>query len=179
MEKIDQYRKLIQSLLTESAKVKPANLPDVENQLVFDETRDHYQLLRVGFGGWRRVYYCVFQLDINKDAVGNGFDGVRRCVILGVESITFCSFRALFRIYSFVKNIIMTAMKLKEEVHKLTPVERILFVQYILDTLREDSGEFELSEEWKEELDRRTASYLDGNAKVYSWETVRSKLLQQ
>ena len=64
MEKINQYRQLIQSLLSENAKVKPANLPDVENQLIFDEKRDHYQLMRVGFEGNRRVYYCVFQLDI-------------------------------------------------------------------------------------------------------------------
>lgn len=73
----------------------------------------------------------------------------------------------------------MTAAALKEEVHKLTAVERILFVQYILDTLREDAGEFELSEEWKEELDRRTASYLNGSAKTYTWDEVRNKVLHQ
>ncbi|HFA52149.1 MAG TPA: addiction module protein [Bacteroidetes bacterium] len=57
-------------------------------------------------------------------------------------------------------------------------MERTLFVQYILDTLREEAGEFELSEEWKKELDRRTASYLNGTAKTYSWQEVKSKLLQ-
>lgn len=73
----------------------------------------------------------------------------------------------------------MTAATLKEEVSKLTAVERILFVQYILDTLREDAGDFELSEEWKQELDRRSASYLNGTAKTYTWEEVRNKVLQQ
>lgn len=72
----------------------------------------------------------------------------------------------------------MTAVALKKEVSKLTTVERILFVQYILDTLREDAGEFELSEEWKQELDRRTASYLNGSAKTYTWKEVRAKVLQ-
>ena len=73
----------------------------------------------------------------------------------------------------------MTALALKEEVRKLSAVERILFVQYILDSLREDAGEFELSEEWKQELDRRTASYLDGSAKTYTWQEVRAKVQQQ
>ncbi|MEZ4959880.1 MAG: addiction module protein [Saprospiraceae bacterium] len=73
----------------------------------------------------------------------------------------------------------MSASALKEEVRKLSAVERILFVQYILDTLREDAGEFELSEEWKQELDHRTASYLNGTAKTYTWEEVRNKVLQQ
>lgn len=64
MEKVKQYRELIQALLEEYAQVKPANLPDIENQLVFDEKRNVYQLLRVGFEDRRRVYYIVFQMDI-------------------------------------------------------------------------------------------------------------------
>ncbi len=73
----------------------------------------------------------------------------------------------------------MTAAALKKEVQKLSVTERILFVQYILDTLREDAGEFELSEEWKEELDRRSASYLDGTAKTYSWQEVKASILSK
>ncbi len=73
----------------------------------------------------------------------------------------------------------MTAIALKEEVRKLSAVERILFVQYILDSLREDAGEAELSEEWKQELDRRTASYLDATASTYTWQEVRAKVQQQ
>lgn len=80
----------------------------------------------------------------------------------------------------FVKNTaVMSAATLKEEVRKLSAEERILFVQYILDTLREDAAEPELSEEWKAELDRRTAAYLNGTAKTYTWEEVRNKVLQQ
>jgi putative addiction module component (TIGR02574 family) len=45
--------------------------------------------------------------------------------------------------------------------------------------LREDAGEFDLSDEWKEELDRRSASYLDGTAKTYSWQEVKSSLLSK
>lgn len=69
MEKIKKYRQLIQSILENNATVKPANLPDAENQLIFDEKRDRYQLLRVGFEARKRVYYCVFQLDIIKGKI--------------------------------------------------------------------------------------------------------------
>lgn len=61
MKKANAYKKIIQSLLEEYAKVKPANLADVENQLVFDEKRNVYQLLRVGFEGRQRVYTSFFR----------------------------------------------------------------------------------------------------------------------
>ncbi len=64
MEKIKDYRRVVQELLEEYAKIKPANLPDIENQLVFDEKRNVYQLLRHGFENRKRVYYIVFQMDI-------------------------------------------------------------------------------------------------------------------
>jgi hypothetical protein len=64
MDKISQYREMIKTVLTEQAQFKPVNLPDVQNQLVFDEKNDQYQLLRIGFEGWTRVYYCVFNVDI-------------------------------------------------------------------------------------------------------------------
>lgn len=69
MEKIKKYRKIIQEILEEYSKIKPANLPDIENQLVFDEKRNVYQLLRIGFENRRRVYYIVFQLDIKEGKI--------------------------------------------------------------------------------------------------------------
>ncbi|MEI6409994.1 MAG: XisI protein [Bacteroidota bacterium] len=69
MDKIIKYRKIIKTLLEEYALVKPAFLEEVENQLVFDEAGDHYQLLRIGFENRRRVYYCVFHLDIKNEKV--------------------------------------------------------------------------------------------------------------
>lgn len=64
MEKVETYKHIIQSLLEEYALIKPSNLPDIENQLVFDEKRNVYQLLRLGFEDRKRVYYTVFQMDI-------------------------------------------------------------------------------------------------------------------
>jgi XisI protein len=64
MEKMKKYKQIIQSLLEEYAQFKPANLTEVENQLVFDEKRNVYQLLRHGFEDRKRVFYIVFQMDI-------------------------------------------------------------------------------------------------------------------
>ena len=69
MDKVEQYRQIIRNLLEEYALYKPVNLPEVENQLLFDEQRDRYQLLRVGFENRRRVHYCVFHLDLKEGKV--------------------------------------------------------------------------------------------------------------
>ncbi len=69
MEKVKNYRKVIQTLLEYYATIKPVNLPDIENQLVFDEKRNVYQLLRVGFDNRLRVYYIVFQMDIKNGKI--------------------------------------------------------------------------------------------------------------
>ncbi len=56
-------------ILNEYSTVKPINLPDVENQLIFDEERGHYQLFRVGFEEQRRVHYCVFHFDLKEGKI--------------------------------------------------------------------------------------------------------------
>ncbi len=76
----------------------------------------------------------------------------------------------------------MTVKKLKEAVRNLSPQERILFVQYVLDTVAQDtvvenSGDA-LSDEWKEELNKRSASYKRGEAKTITWEEAKVKLIR-
>lgn len=72
----------------------------------------------------------------------------------------------------------MTLQLLKEEVQKLSKLERILFVQFVLDTLTHEVEEEEanLSEEWMEELDARRKVYLSGAAKTFTWEEVKNQL---
>jgi len=77
----------------------------------------------------------------------------------------------------------MTIQKLKEAVRSLSPQERILFVKYVLDTLAEDtdvknSGE-PLSDDWKEELEKRSTSYKNGSTKTVTWEEVKTKLIRK
>ncbi len=56
MDKLNKYRALIKRLLIEHAEIinrRPK--PDVETELSFDEQRDHYMLLKVGWSPQGRV----------------------------------------------------------------------------------------------------------------------------
>lgn len=68
MAKLDQYRKYIQELLTKYASYKPSE-EDVEEQLIFDTVRDHYQILDIGWDGYDRIYNCVIHLDIKDEKI--------------------------------------------------------------------------------------------------------------
>lgn len=72
----------------------------------------------------------------------------------------------------------MKLQALKEEVRKLSKLERILFVQFILETISQEVGEEEsqLSGEWKQELEARRNAYLSGEAKTFTWEDVKKQL---
>ncbi|NES22411.1 MAG: XisI protein [Symploca sp. SIO3E6] len=63
MDTIDFYRDIIQSLLTDYAAIPIAN-GTIECYTVFDTKQDHYQVVNVGWDGYRRVYGCVLHLDI-------------------------------------------------------------------------------------------------------------------
>lgn len=63
MARLEQYRKNIQTLLQNYAAYSQGE-QDVETELVLDTTRDHYQLVHVGWQNERRVYGCVLHLDI-------------------------------------------------------------------------------------------------------------------
>jgi len=70
----------------------------------------------------------------------------------------------------------MTLQALKEEVQKLSKLERILFVQFVLDTISQEEEENQLSEEWVEELEARRKAYLKGEAKSFTWDEVKKQL---
>ncbi|MGB7890963.1 MAG: XisI protein [Microcoleus sp.] len=63
MDQLDHYRTCIQTLLERHSQFKTQN-DDIENELFFDTTRDHYQLMRVGWQGLTRVYHTVLHFDI-------------------------------------------------------------------------------------------------------------------
>lgn len=69
MDKIENYRSIITSILEKYAKIMPVNLIEVENELIMDTVRDSYQLVRVGFENRRRVHYCVFHFDIRNGKI--------------------------------------------------------------------------------------------------------------
>lgn len=76
----------------------------------------------------------------------------------------------------------MTVQKLKEAVKELTPQERILFVQYVLDTVAADTATTDdapLSKIWIEELEMRSTSYGKGETTTQTWETIKKRLVNK
>jgi hypothetical protein len=63
MDKLDQYRSHIQTLLERHSQRQTHNT-EVEDELFFDTVRDHYQLMRVGWNGLSRIYHTVLHFDI-------------------------------------------------------------------------------------------------------------------
>jgi hypothetical protein len=68
MEKLEQYRKLVQNLLTEYASHKYPD-SDVQSELAFDTTRDHYQVLQVGWERERRIYFVPLHFSIKNGKI--------------------------------------------------------------------------------------------------------------
>ncbi len=67
MEKIAQYRQHILSIYNDYARIKPVNLHDVDNQLIMDVERNHYQLVSIGWDKKLFSYTVIFHLDIKPD----------------------------------------------------------------------------------------------------------------
>jgi len=68
VENLEHYRQCIQTILTKHASFKP-KCGDVETELIFDTTHDHYQLMYVGWNGLSRVYHSVMHFDIKDDKI--------------------------------------------------------------------------------------------------------------
>lgn len=68
---VTTYRNIIINLL-ESYVNMPSGSPinnELEEQLILDTQRDHYQILTIGWENGRRVYYPVFHIDIRNGKI--------------------------------------------------------------------------------------------------------------
>jgi hypothetical protein len=63
MANLEHYRETIQTLLENYAALSRDD-QDIETELIFDTTRDHYQLVHVGWHDDRRIYGCILHLDL-------------------------------------------------------------------------------------------------------------------
>jgi hypothetical protein len=68
MASLAQYRETVQELLQNYAAVSHSDL-EIDTELILDTTRDHYQLVHVGWQNERRVYGCILHLDIKDGKV--------------------------------------------------------------------------------------------------------------
>ncbi|MBF2057118.1 MAG: XisI protein [Cyanobacterium sp. T60_A2020_053] len=74
MDKITNYRQIVQELLIEHSKIIPA-YGEINMELLFDHERDRYQVLRVGWLQGRRVYGVLIHVDFIDDKIWIQYDG--------------------------------------------------------------------------------------------------------
>ena len=63
MEKLIKYRQIVQQMLREYGKRKPAR-GDIEVETILDTERDRYQIFYVGWDNQTRVHRCSIHIDI-------------------------------------------------------------------------------------------------------------------
>ena len=68
MDTLASYRDVIQVLLSDYAAT-PISNGDIDCYTVFDTQKDHYQVMNVGWDGYRRVYGCVLHLDVKDEKI--------------------------------------------------------------------------------------------------------------
>lgn len=74
MDKISQYRQIVQEVLTQYTQIKPA-YGEIERQAIFDVERNHYQVVSTGWENRHRVYGCLIHIDIREQKVWIQYDG--------------------------------------------------------------------------------------------------------
>ncbi len=68
MEKLKKYQRILLTFLEEYAAIHYANAPKLEQQVVADLDRNHFQLVSIGWHKKQFVYEVVFHFDI-KDGI--------------------------------------------------------------------------------------------------------------
>jgi XisI protein len=68
MDRLNQYRDIIQALLMEHGKQKISH-GDIETEVVFDRERDHYQVIHVGWDNSQFIYGYAVHIDIKNGKV--------------------------------------------------------------------------------------------------------------
>ena len=69
--KIKKYQTIISDTLCRYAAmpVEGSSEPELEEQLILDMERNHFQILAIGWERGKRVYYPIFHLDIKNGKV--------------------------------------------------------------------------------------------------------------
>ena len=74
MDELDQYRQIIRDLITKYAQVVPSR-GEIQIEVIFDESNDHYELMYAGWNGPYRIHGSVLHLDIRGGKVWIQYDG--------------------------------------------------------------------------------------------------------
>jgi len=74
MDKVEQYRQIVQTTLLAHSQIKPA-YGEIEMEVLFDQERDRYQVLRTGWLQKKRVYGALIHIDIQDEKIWIQYDG--------------------------------------------------------------------------------------------------------
>ncbi len=101
MDRLNHYRQIIQQILEDYSSHRSDD--QIESQALFDEKRDHYQVVNLGWENEQRVYGSVIHLDIKNNKIwlqynGTEIDIAQKLVDLGVpKSDIVLGFQAPYR----------------------------------------------------------------------------------
>ena len=68
MDKLTSYRQYIQDFLKEQAQGKVVG-GEIETEVVFDEKRERFLLIDLGWNQHQRIYNCVIHLEIRDSKI--------------------------------------------------------------------------------------------------------------
>jgi hypothetical protein len=63
MASIDEYPAIIRRIVEDYAQIKPA-VGEIESELIIDEAKGHYQLMRIGWLNGYRVHGVLIHVDL-------------------------------------------------------------------------------------------------------------------
>lgn len=75
MNKLAKHQEIVKNIINHYAQFK-ASVGEIENVVIFDEERHHYQLMYVGWLGFSRMHGMVLHIDLIGDKVWIQHDGI-------------------------------------------------------------------------------------------------------
>jgi len=79
MNRVAEYRQILRQIIEMYASWKPSH-GQIVSEAIVDPEIDHYEVMRVGWDGHRRVHACTVHLDIIDGKVWIQYDGTNRPV---------------------------------------------------------------------------------------------------
>jgi hypothetical protein len=81
MDTASDVREIVKRIINEYAALKPS-YGDINTEVIFDDEKGHYELLRFGWLNERRVHGCLIHIDIVGDKIWIQQDGTEDGVAL-------------------------------------------------------------------------------------------------
>jgi hypothetical protein len=84
MDTLNNYRDIIEKVLTNYASVSYAN-GKIENEIILDRTNDRYLVMSLGWDNVRRIHGCVVHIDIIDGLIWIQRDGTEDGIAIELE----------------------------------------------------------------------------------------------